>query len=180
MRRRYRVWLLAELAQEGGVLERRLPELAIAACGGMLDLFGLRVECDALAADVDLDRLGEAVEEALEGGDEGGLLVRATELEAGAARAEQTAIRAVRDFDQPGLEHPPHWDVERRRPRLPRRAREPGGETFRCEQLAFGCAQEADKGERELVAVEAVVTNEREQNPAYCDQCHHGDRDRRR
>ena len=89
---------VAELAQEGGVLERRLSEPAVAACGGVLDLFGLRVECDALAADVDLDRLGEAVEEALEGGDEGGLLVRAAELEAGAARAEQTAVGAVREL----------------------------------------------------------------------------------
>ena len=44
MRRRYSGVVLAELAQEGGVLERRLPELAIAACGGVLDLFGLRVE----------------------------------------------------------------------------------------------------------------------------------------
>ena len=68
---------LAAVAQVSGVLERRLPELAMAACGGMVDLFGLRVECDALAADVDLDRLGEAVEEALEGSDEGSLLVAA-------------------------------------------------------------------------------------------------------
>jgi hypothetical protein len=113
---------VAELAKEAGVVERRGFESRAGVRGCCLDLFCVGAQRDAFAADVDLHRLGEAVEEALEGGDKRCLLGGAPQFEAGAARAEQTAVAAICEFDQPALEDPSHGNVESGRLRLQRRA----------------------------------------------------------
>ena len=68
---------VAELTKEAGVVERRGFE-SRASLSGCFDLFCVGAQRDAFAADVELHGLGEAVEEAFEGGDERCLLGRAS------------------------------------------------------------------------------------------------------
>jgi hypothetical protein len=123
---------LAELAQERGVVERRTLE----PCGCRdvadrgFDLVRVWAQRDPFASDVELHGLGETVEEALEGGDERCLFGGASQFEAGAARAEQAAVAAVCEFDQPAFEDATDGNVESGRLRLPRRAREAGHHAF--------------------------------------------------
>lgn len=113
---------VAEFAQEGGMVEGRTFEAFVGARGCCFDLLCMGSQRDTFAADVELHGFGEAVEEPLERGDERCLFVGASQFEAGAARAQETAAAAVCEFDQPALEDPPHGDVEWGRLRLPRRA----------------------------------------------------------
>lgn len=144
----------------------------------MLESFGLRVEGDLLAADQELDRLVEAVEEAREGGDECGLLRGRAELEAGAVRGQESAVRPVAELDEACVEDACDGEVEWCDAR-PRRA--PGervGEPVGGEHLVFGGDEVAGCGERELVAAEAVAADERERQAGCGDEpC---DRDRER
>ena len=127
---------LAELAQERGVVERRTLEPGSGGVGDCcFDLVCVWAQRDPFASDVELHGLGETVEEALEGGDERCLFGRASQFEAGAARAEQAAVAAVCEFDQSACEDATDRDVERRRLRLTRRARKPRRHTLGCQQL---------------------------------------------
>jgi len=114
---------LAELAQERGVVERRTlePCADVSDCG--FDLVRVWAQRDPFASDVELHGLGETVQEALEGGDERCLFGRASQFEAGAPRAEQAAVAAVCELDQPAFEDTTDGNVESGRLRLPRRAR---------------------------------------------------------
>lgn len=169
---------LAQLAQESCVVARAFSQAGHRLRGRRFDPVCVCAHADAFAADVELHRLAEAVEEALECGDERGLLVRASQLEAGAARVEQQAVRPVCEFDDAVLEHASHRDVERRRLRAPWHRREPRRQSFRREQLPLGGAQIAGERERELIAVEPVVTDEREEYTGGGDESHCCDRDR--
>src|SRR5207244_203004 len=103
-------------------------------CGGF-DLLGLRIEACLLAEDADLDRVGARVEEALEAGDEGGLLVRVSQLEARALRADQQAVAALGELEQAASEHAPDRNVERGEPWLAGAAREPAGQALGRQHL---------------------------------------------
>lgn len=119
--------LLRERPQVAGVVARCPPQPIRVRRGRLLDLFCLRGERHRLAADVDLHGLVEGVEEAGEGGDERRLLGRAAQLEAGCAGGEEAAVAAVCEFDQAAAQDAPEREVERRDPRLPRRAWKRGG-----------------------------------------------------
>lgn len=115
------------------MIERRPPKTWRAARGGVFDLLGLRAERDPLAADVDLDRIGEPVQEPFEGSDVGGLLVRASQLEARPLCANKQAVAALCELDEPVGEDSPHRNVKRRAPRLARRAWKGRRQSFGCE-----------------------------------------------
>jgi hypothetical protein len=154
---------LAERAQEAGVVERRPPQPGGLRAGRLRDLLGLRAQAGLLAADADLDRVGCGVEEALEAGDEGGLFVRASQLEARAAGDEQQAVAALGEFDQAVGEHAPDRNVERGEAGLARRAGQLRWQRFGGEQAPLGGEGETCQGECELVARLSLVADEREE-----------------
>jgi hypothetical protein len=160
------------------VVERRRAQPWLLRFGRLDDLIGLRLEACLCALDADLNRLGERIQKAGEGGDERGLLVGASQLETRRLRTEQQAVTRVGQLDEPRCEDAADRDVERSDPWLTRCARRRCGERFGCEYLPFRGEREAGKRERELVARESVVTNQCEEHAA--DEDDHGrcERDR--
>jgi hypothetical protein len=124
----------------------------VACLGGEVDLVG---------ADEDLDRVGERVQEAGEAGDEGGLLLGASQEETGAVRGEQLAEAAACEFDESASEDAADGDVERRGARLARLAGKWRWQSVGGEQASLRRECEAGDRESELVAGKTVVADER-------------------
>jgi hypothetical protein len=114
---------LAERVEEAGVIERRLVQAGCALGGCVRDLIRVLSQACLFALDVDLDSVGERVQEPCEDGDEGGLLVGAAQFEACSLSVEQPAVATAGELDEPVCEHAPDRNVERRESRLARASR---------------------------------------------------------
>src|SRR5436190_19349740 len=87
-------------------------------------------EVERFAADVDRDRLADAVKEAAERLDQRRLLLVTLQGEAAARRPQHNTATPIGELDQPGVVNAADGKVERRRRRPRRLAGKRGGDAF--------------------------------------------------